>query len=127
MKNFLTNPGSAAIISCIICLPFAFLFTLLVLNIEPNFGPLQSLLNHPNPDQPDVLGSLIALGTTLLVLTAFLINLMQILRTIRAGGSITAHPVNFVLAVVTFAAIAMVIGGIIVDQFPCWIGVPNCD
>jgi hypothetical protein len=46
MKNSLTNPRSAAIISCMLCLPFALLFTLLTLNIEPNFGPLQPLLTN---------------------------------------------------------------------------------
>ncbi len=127
MKNSLRIPRPAAIISCIICLPFAFLFTLVMLNIESNIGPLQPLLNNPNPDQPDVLGSLIALGTFLLVLAAFIINLIQIVRTVRAGGSITTHPVNLLLAVVTLVAIVMVIGGIIVDQYPCWIGIPNCD
>jgi uncharacterized membrane protein YidH (DUF202 family) len=127
MKNSLTKPRSAAIISFVLCLPFAFLFTLLMLNIEPNFGPLQPLLNNADPDQPDVLGSLIALGTFLLVLAAFIINLIQIVRTMQAGGSITTHPVNLVLAVATLATIAVIIGAIIVDQYPCWIGVPNCD
>lgn len=127
MKNILENPRLAAVISCIICLPFAFLFTLLMLNIEPNFGPLQPLLTSADPDQPDVLGSLIALGTVLLVLAAFIINLVQIVRTMRAGGSITSHPVNLLLAAATLAAIVVVLGGIIVDQYPCWVGVPNCD
>ena len=127
MKNIMTVPRSTAIISLILCLPFALLVSLLMLNIEPNFGPLQPLLNNPDPDQPDVLGSLIALGTVLLVLAAFMINLIPILRTIRAGGNLTAHPVNLVIAIATLAVIIMVIGGIIVDQYPCWIGVPNCD
>jgi len=51
----------------------------------------------------------------LLVLAAFVINLIPILRTLRAGGSLTTHPVNLVLAIATLAAIAMVIGGIVVD------------
>lgn len=123
----MTVPRFAAIISLILCLPFALLFSLLMLNIEPNFGPLQPLLNYPDPDQPDVLGSLIALGTVLLVLAAFMIYLMPVLRTKRARGSLTAHPVNLVIAIATLAAIILVIGGIIVDQYPCWIGVPNCD
>lgn len=127
MKNIMTVPRFAAIISLILCLPFALLFSLLMLNIEPNFEPLQPLLNYPDPDQPDVLDSLIALGTVLLVLAAFMINLMPILRTMRAGGSLTAHPVNLVIAIATLAAFILVIGGIIVDQYPCWIGVPNCD
>ena len=127
MKNILANPRSIAIIGFFLCLPFTLLFTLLILNIEPYFGPLQPLLNNPDPDQPDVLGSLIALGTMLLVLAAFIINLIPVVRTLRAGGGLTSHPVNLVLAIATLATIAMIIGGIIVDQYPCWIGVPNCD
>lgn len=127
MKNILNYPRSAAIISFIICLPFAVLFSLLMLNIEPDFGPIQPLLSSPDPDQPDVLGSLIALGSVLLVLAAFMINLIHIVRAMRAGGSITTHPVNLVLAIATLAALVLVIGAIIVDQYPYWIGVPNCD
>lgn len=127
MKTMFTSPKSAAIISGIICLPFAFLFTLLMLNIEPNFGPLQPLLRNADPDQPDVLGSLIALGTLLLVIAAFILNLKQIMRTVRGGGGLMAYRVNLVLAVVTLAVIGMVVGAILVDQYPCWMGVPNCD
>jgi uncharacterized membrane protein YidH (DUF202 family) len=111
----------------VICLPFASLLILLNLNIEPNFGPLEPLLNNPDPNQPDVLGSLIALGTFLLVIVACMMNLQQIVPKMRAGESITTHPVNLILAVVTLGAILMVIGAIIVDQYPCWMGVPNCD
>lgn len=127
MKQTLIHPRTAAIIGCILSLPFALLFTLLMLNIEPNFGPLQPLLQNPDPDQPNVVGSLIALGTVLLVLVAFMLNLRLIGRTVRAGGSITTHPVNLALAVAAFAGIVFVVGAIIVDQYPCWVGVPNCD
>lgn len=127
VKTILTRPRSAAIISFVICLPFAVLIPLLNLNIEPNFGPLQLLLNNSDPHQPDIVGSLIVLGTFLLVLAAFIINLNQIMRTKRAGGSAMTHPENLVLAVTTLAAVVFVLGSIIVDQYPCWIGVPNCD
>ena len=127
MKNVLASPKSAASVSLLLCLPFAILFSLLMLKIEPNFGPLKPLLNNPNPDQPDVIGSLIALGTFLLVVAAFTINLRQLMHTARAGGSLFAYPANLVLAVIALAAIGFVIGSIIIDQYPCWIGVPNCD
>jgi uncharacterized membrane protein YidH (DUF202 family) len=127
MKNVLATPRSIAILSVILCLPFAFLFTLLMLNIEPNFGPLQPLLRDADPDRPDLLGSLIALGTLLLAVAAFLMNFGQIRRTVRLDGSLTASPANLLLAIITLAAIAMVLGAIVVDQYPCWIGVPNCD
>ncbi len=34
---------------------------------------------------------------------------------------------NLLLAVAILFFIIMFAGGIIVDQYPCWIGVPNCD
>ena len=127
MKNILTNPRSAAIIGLILALPCMLLFSLLMLNIEPDFGPLQPLLTTPDPDQPDILGSLIALGTFLLLLVAFIINLRIIIGAKRAGKSISAHPINLILAVATLVLITTIVGSIIVDQYPCWIGVPNCD
>ncbi len=54
-------------------------------------------------------------------------RIIQVARPLRAGGTITAHPVNLRLAIATLASIVMIIGGIIVDQYPCWMGVPNCD
>lgn len=127
MKGLLMNPRSAALLSAILCLPFVLLFTLLVLNIEPDFGPLAPLLTSADPDQPDVLGSLIVLGTLLLAVAAFIVNLAPIVRTLRGGESITAYPVNLVIAFATLVPIVLFIGLIIVDQYPCWMGVPNCD
>jgi hypothetical protein len=127
MSNPSAQTRSIAILSGVLCLPFAAIFTLLITHIEPNFGPVQPLLNNPNPDQPDVPGSLIVLGTLLLVIAAFIINLLPILRSVRSGGSIAAHPVNLIFAILTLADILWVFGSMILDQYPCWIGVPNCD
>ena len=127
MKRLLTNPMSAAIISFILALPFVIILSLLILNIKPHFGPLESLLNNPDPDQPNVLGSLIVLGAFLLAVLACIIARAPIVRTMRAGGSLFAHPFNLMLAVVVLSFITRLVVGIMVDQYPCWIGVPNCD
>jgi hypothetical protein len=127
MTNLITNPKSAAIIGFILALPFVTLLSLLLLNIEPPLGPLEPLLNNPNPDQPDVLGSLIALGAFLLAVLACLIARAPILRTMQAGGGLFAHPMNLILAVVILFFVTRLVGGIIVDQYPCFIGVSNCD
>ena len=127
MKNRLISPRSAAITGLILCLPFILIVTLLALNIQPDFGRLEPLLNNPDPDQPDILGSLIVIGAFFLVISAFAINLIQIGGDLRRGSKITAHPANLVLASVTLATIVLVISGFIVDQYSCWIGVPNCD
>jgi hypothetical protein len=87
----------------------------------------RTLLTSADPDQPDVLGSAIVFGAMLLSLVAFFLNLAPIVRNVRAGNSITAIPGNLLLAVVILFFVTMFVGGIIVDQYPCWIGVPNCD
>jgi hypothetical protein len=127
IANITTNPRSAAVISFILALPGAVLFSLLVLHIEPDFGPLESLLNNPSTDGPNVTGSLIVVAMMLLVLVAFIVNLRIIMRGTRAGKSIMAHPINLVLAIVTLAFVTSFVGSFIADQYPCWIGVPNCD
>ncbi|RLT39173.1 MAG: hypothetical protein DWI57_10680 [Chloroflexi bacterium] len=114
------------ITSFILCLPITILFSLIALNIEPDFGPLEPLFNTPD-DQPQVIGSLILLGAFLLLPVAFFIARAPIVRTMRAGGSLFAHPIHLALAVAILLLIAWVVGSIIVDQYPCWIGVPNCD
>ena len=127
MKNALASPRSAAITGIILCLPFVFLLSLLALNIQPDFGRLAPLLNNPHLDRPDLVGSLIVIGAFFLVIAAFAINLIQIGRDLRRGSKISAHPANLVLFGVTLAATVLVISGIIIDQYPCWMGVPNCD
>lgn len=126
MKTMFTNPRSVAIIGFILALPYVAVISLLMLGIEPPLGPLAPLVEAP-PDQPAVAGTLIVLGAFLLSLVAFTINLVLIVRNVRAGQPITANPVNLVLAAVVLFFITLFVGAIIVDQYPCWIGVPNCD
>ena len=123
-NTLLTNPTSAAIMSFILSLPFLTILSLLLLHIEP---PFAHLLNNPDPDQPNVLGTLIVLGALLLAIAAGLIARASIVRTLQAGGSLLAHPLNLVLVVVILLFITTLVVGFIVDQYPCWIGVPNCD
>ena len=127
MNKLLTHSSAAALISFLLTLPGALLLSLLMLGIEPPLGPLEPLLTVP-ADQPNILGSAIALGLILLLPTiAFLINLAPLMRNVRAGNSLAVYPVNVLLAVAILFFIMLFVGGIIVDQYPCWIGVPNCD
>jgi hypothetical protein len=84
IKDILANPKSAAIISFMLALPFVAILSLLTLGIEPPLGPLEPLLNNSDPDQPDVLGSLIVLGAFLLAVLACIIARAPIVRTMRA-------------------------------------------
>jgi hypothetical protein len=121
------SPQSVALISFNLCLPVVILFTLLMFNLEPNLSPIEPWFTNPNPDQPDVLGSFIAFCLILLVLVGFSMNVVVLVHTARAGGKLFTYPMNFTLAVAMLFFITVVINTIIVDQYPCWIGVPNCD
>lgn len=116
-----------AIVGVLLALPFAVLFgSLLIGGDPPDFGPLEPLLVGP-AEGPNVVGSAIVLGTWLLTLVAFVVNADPIVRDARAGRGISTRPANLLVAVAAFVLVALFAGGIVVDQYPCWIGVPNCD
>jgi hypothetical protein len=123
-NTLLTNPRSAATISFILVLPLAIIPLLESLNLN---GPLERLLNGPNPDQLYVPGQLLALALLSLPVAAGIIARRAVVSTLRAGGSLFAHPINLIIVVVILAFIAWSWGSWVVDQWPCFVGVPLCD
>ncbi len=124
MNEKISNSRRAAILSFILALPMTIMFFLFKFGIEP---PFASWLDDPDPDKPDVIGSLIVLVLALLLPVAFIIILRPIRQSIRAGSGLTASPLNLILAAGIFLIFASFVGHIVVDQYPCWMGVPNCD
>lgn len=121
------NSKRAAFIGLLLALPGAVLLALLMLKIEPNFGPLAFMLRTP-VDRPNVIGSAIAFTlTVLLPMVAFIVNAAPIAQSIRAGAGWLGHPANLAVALASLLVITVLAGNIIVDQYPCWVGVPNCD
>jgi len=90
---------------------------------QPNLGTLTTFLSTVDSR----LGSMIVFAVFALSLAGFLINLKLIRRVSLGGKGILAIPINLLVMVLIFFFILWFIGGIIVDQYPCWIGVPNCD
>jgi hypothetical protein len=50
-----------------------------------------------------------------------------IARTMQAGGSLFAHPIHLIIVVFILATFAIGFASFIIDQWPCFLGVPNCD
>lgn len=117
------NTSKAAITGALLAFPGIAMFSLLMLNIEPPFA--EALRGEP--DVPNIPGSLIALTIMLLLPVAFVVSLRPVLKARRSGIGICGAPVNLALALVSIGFFAFIVGAIIVDQYPCWIGVPNCD
>jgi len=108
MKNILTNLRSPAIISFILVIPFMILELVNRRNFHEGF---------PIP----------LFGFMWLLPILFIITIMPIVRNIRAGNSIIANPISLLLRVVFLVFIAWMWVGILIDQMPCFLGVPNCD
>jgi hypothetical protein len=58
---------------------------------------------------------------------AFTAVLTPILRRLRAGGRVAAHPGALVPRVLLLILIAWFWLSLVIDQLPCFLGVPNCD
>jgi hypothetical protein len=77
-------------------------------------------LNQPDPAIP-------LLALIWLLTTAFVAALIPMLQSVRAGEDLLAHPLGLSIRVLLLALIAMMWAAIVVDQLPCFLGVPNCD
>lgn len=108
MTTSFTNLKGPAILSLILVLPFMLLEVVSRRNLPESF--------------PVFLFSLLWL-----LPTVFIITLMPMVRTVRAGNSLIANPVTLLLKVVLLAVVAVVWASLLMDQMPCFLGVPNCD
>ena len=108
MQTFSTNLRLPALISLLLVFPFM----------------IMEVVNRRNFNQ----GFPIPLFVILWLLPViFILILTPIVRNIRAGNHILARPINLLLSVTFLVLIAIVWTGALIDQMPCFLGVPNCD
>lgn len=108
MQTFFTTLRIPAVLSFILVLPLM----------------IMEVVNRRNFNE----GFPIALFVVMWLLPViFLLVLTPILRTIRAGNSLLASPVRLLLSVALLVLIATVWTSALIDQMPCFLGVPNCD
>ena len=88
---------------------------------------LDRLFNGPNPEVEYLPGLFMTVGLTLFPIAAGIIAGGPIVSTLRAGGSLFAHPLHLIIVVVISFLFATGAISLIVDQWLCFIGVPNCD
>ena len=108
MQTILANLRSPAIISLVLVVPFMIL----------------ELVNRRNFNA----GFPIPLFVFMWLLPMlFIVTVMPIVRNVRAGNSIVANPLVLLIRVIFLAFIIWMWFGIVIDQMPCFLGVPNCD
>lgn len=84
-------------------------------------------LINQRPTWQDARGVLVLFGVLWLLPTAFVLLLMPMVRDLRAKRSLLSHPLRLVLRIVPMGLIAMFWITLVIDQLPCFLGVPNCD
>jgi hypothetical protein len=109
-KSNIATLGAAALISFIIVLPFVIL----------------EWLNNTITRQ-NATGLIFLFGLLWLLPTAFIVILAPLVRAVRAGNSILAHPINLLFRAAFLALGAWMWVGLLIDQLPCFLGAPNCD
>lgn len=122
-NTLLIKPAVAAIIGVAIFLAPA-LFMLLD---SLGWVSLDRLFNGPDPEQAYLPGQIMSLLTFAIPMAAGSIAGGPIVRTLRAGGSLFAHPINLIVVAAIVSIIAVAVSSLVIDQWPCFIGVPTCD
>jgi hypothetical protein len=126
MENIISN-NKSTVIGFLLAIPLAVLLLIEIYNIEPLSGFFKTLTTETNGQGLNAFGKILTLGTLLLLPLGFIISLVPVVRNARAGYGWTANPVALLIAAALFIFIAILVTGFVIDQYPCWIGVPNCD
>jgi hypothetical protein len=122
-NTLLTNPRSAVMISIALMLAPG------ILPLLNSLGwlSLDRLFNGPNPEVAYLPGQLMSLGLILFPVAAGIIAGRPIVNTLRAGGNLFAHPISLIIVLFILSTFAIGFTSFVIDQWPCFIGVPNCD
>jgi len=122
-NTILTNPRSTALIS------IALILSPGILPLLDSLGwlSLDRLVNGPNPEVEYLPGLFITVGLILFPIAGGIVAGRPIVNTLREKGSLLAHPFHLLIVVVLSFLFAAGVVSLIVDQWPCFIGVPVCD
>lgn len=120
------SPTASAIVSALLLLPFAAAFLIARLGIEPANSMIRELGTGPD-GRTNPAGYAAQIGILVLVIAAAFVSWRSVMTTVRERGQPFANPVNLALAGVATMLLLGLGAGIVVDQFPCWMGEPNCD
>ena len=110
----------------VLALPLLVLVLIAWLEWQPFAGLLRAVTSNADGGL-SALGLVLVLGSISAFLAAMALSAAEVLRARRAGRGWTARRYHLALAVGLSLIVLLGVGGLVVDQYPCWQGVPNCD
>ncbi len=105
-----------ALTGIVLSLPFVILFGMLL------FGVQMPAMLEQVPDSRS--GSYITMGLLFLMVCGGVLNYSFYRKSLKKG---IKAKLNLWVALGVLCVVVIFAGAIIEDQYPCWIGVPNCD
>lgn len=108
MKNAFTNFRMPALIGLLFMIPF------MVMEVV-NTQNINAIFNIP------------LYGIMWLLPTIFILILLSMVQTVLVGNSLMANPISLFMRVVFLLFIAWFWISLLIDQMPCFLGIPNCD
>lgn len=129
-KNTILSPSErVAVKSMLLIAPGAIMLYVIQHNINVVL-PLHLLPWEPNlePDEgSNFLVTSVALIFMVILPVIALIRNIKALKKRAPGSSLISHHLNLLLVIAVILFLILLAGSIVVDQYPCWVGVPNCD
>ena len=107
-----------------LALSVVFFFAYAIAAIDPFNGLVWTALTTDGTTT-NALGRFAQFALLSLLPAAFVVAAMPLVRK-GPDGARKLYPLNVLVAGALAAAIAVFLGAVVVDQVPCWQGVPNC-
>lgn len=131
MENPITTQGSTLLTNARSNLIISILLTFVpgIFPIMNSLGwlSMDRLFNGPNPEIAYPPGLFLTISLILFPIAGGIIAGLPIIHTLQTQGKLFAHPIHLIIVVVLSFLFAMGVGTLIVDQWPCFMGIPNCD
>jgi hypothetical protein len=114
----------STVAAVVLAIPYAALVACVLLNID--LGPTLGVTPYPDGAR-NLPSTLVAFGVLAMAVAALVVGIAGTVGDMRAGRGLLGQPARLAAAVVALATIILSAAGFIIDQLPCWMGVPNCD
>ncbi len=131
IKTGSTNMNSKkvnAFIGLALAVPLALILFVEISGIEPLRGFFVRMTTEAGSEpQLSLFGRVLLLSTLFLLPVGLIISFVPLYRDARSGRGLLGSPVNLLVSALLFVFTATLVVHFVVDQYPCWMGVPNCD
>jgi hypothetical protein len=127
MESILRTSRSSALIGFAFAIPLALILIVEISGIQPFYGFFVSITTSQGVEpRLNLLGKAITLGALFLLPLGLAVTLTPIAKNLRRQGPASSR-VNLAIAGLLSLFLVVIVAASIIDQYPCWIGVPNCD